>query len=253
MAGVKLDEYRTMYDVEDTLWWYRGMEAITRAVLEKYYPRGGSLRILDAGCGTGAVIHYLQDYGQPTGVDLVHYALHLARQRGQERLACASVTELPFGTAGFDLVTSIDVLTMLDKGLDETALREFNRVLVPGGRLVLRLAAYDKLRGAHDREWRVQHRYTASEVRTRLKQNGFQVELTSYANMWLFAPAALKRWAERFFPSQQKSDLSLKAGALNGVLAAILGSESRWVVGPGLPIGLSLVAVGRKPPPGRLL
>jgi hypothetical protein len=33
------DEYRVMFQVEDTLWWYKGMEAISRAILERYYTR----------------------------------------------------------------------------------------------------------------------------------------------------------------------------------------------------------------------
>jgi methylase of polypeptide subunit release factors len=56
------EEYEVMYQVEDHHWWYLGMECITCALLERALPQDRetrSLKILDAGCGTGAVMKYL--------------------------------------------------------------------------------------------------------------------------------------------------------------------------------------------------
>ena len=65
------DEYERMYRVEQEHWWYLGMEVITRAVLDRWLPTRHGLRVLDAGCGTGAALStYLGDYGMATGVDL---------------------------------------------------------------------------------------------------------------------------------------------------------------------------------------
>ena len=61
-------QHEVMFRVEDRLWWYVGMQAITRAVVERTYVRGGDLRILDAGCGTGASMAYLSDSGAPSGL-----------------------------------------------------------------------------------------------------------------------------------------------------------------------------------------
>jgi SAM-dependent methyltransferase len=245
---VKLEEYEVMFRVEDTLWWYRGMRAITRAVIERYYPRGAGLKILDAGCGTGAAMSYLADYGAVTGLDFVPLAVRLARRRAHRRLACGSVLEPPFASASFDLVTSLDVLPMLDARLrlDVVALIEMARLLKPGGRLLVRAAAYDWLRGAHDRLWDVQHRYALREMRAKLEQAGLTVEHGTYANMWLFPVAALKRLSEPLFPNQEQSDIALSAGPLNGMLAAILASEASLAARGQLPFGLSLIAVARK-------
>lgn len=243
---MKLEEYEIMFNVEDTLWWYRGMQAITRAVIERHYPRGGRLRILDAGCGTGAAMSYLADYGAVTGLDLVPFALRLGRRRGHARLACGSVTALPFQSESFDLVTSLDVLPMLRGGQDLAAVREMARLIVPGGRLVLRAAAYDWLRGAHDRLWDVAHRYAFDELRARVESAGLALEHLTYANMWLFPLAALKRLSEPLFPQQAQSDLALSAGPFNSLLGAILASEAPLAARRRLPFGLSLIAVGRK-------
>ena len=235
-----------MYQAEDTLWWYRGMEAITRRVIERFYAPGQRLHVLDAGCGTGAAMGYLADYGVVTGLDCSPDALRLSRHRGRARLTCASVSALPFHSGVFDLVTSFDVLCLL--GIDDLrALHEFRRVLVPGGRVVLRLPACNWLRGAHDAAVDIAHRYTGREIGDRLAQTGFVIEHTSYANAWLFPLAVLKRWSERFLPRQRGSDLTVSVGPFNRLFTRILASEARLVAGRGLGFGLTVVAVGRKP------
>jgi SAM-dependent methyltransferase len=239
-------EYDLMYELEERLWWYRGMQAITRALLERFYARGGGLRILDAGCGTGGAMKFLADYGTVMGVDLAPYALRLAAKRGPRALACASLAALPLAAEQFDLVTSFDVLVSLDKAAERSALGELARALRPGGRLVVRVAAYDWLRGAHDRAWRVQHRYTAPDLRGRLERAGLRVEVMSYANMWLFPLAAAKRLSEHLLPPKETSELTISFGATEGLFRAILASEAGLVARGLLPFGLSLVAVARK-------
>ena len=88
---MNLEEYQIMHQVEDTLWWYKGMEIISRAVLEKNYSRGGKLKILDAGCGTGGVMKYLADYGNVTGLDISSYA---QSRRGHQGGAAGPLGEL---------------------------------------------------------------------------------------------------------------------------------------------------------------
>lgn len=242
-----LKEYRVMFEVEDSLWWYGGMEAITRAVIERFYPRGAGLRILDTGCGTGGALRYLADYGKVIGLDLSHFALELSRKRAQPAVVCSSCTEIPFPSESFDLVTFIDLLPMLQCADDETALREAFRMLAPGGRLFLRAAAYNWLRGAHDRAWDVQYRYTLDELADKASRVGLVIEHASYANMWLLPVAIFKRSLERFFSFQNGSDLTVNVGPLNGVLRTVLSSEAGWVANRHLPFGLSIVMMARKP------
>jgi SAM-dependent methyltransferase len=244
---VNPEEYGIMYRVEDTHWWYLGMARITRAVLNRWYSPGAGLRILDAGCGTGAVMQLLADYGAVTGFDFAAAALHFCRIRGARRLARASIMQLPFLDGQFDLVTSFDVLCERAVPDDVAALREIRRVLAPGGRVVLRLPAYDWLRGQHDRAVHIRHRYTARELAARLADAGLAVDHLSYANTALFPGAAAKRWLERVIPPRDgTSDLTLGVGPFNGLLRGILGAEASWVARTGLPYGLTVVAVGRK-------
>jgi SAM-dependent methyltransferase len=246
--SMNAEEYAIMYRVELDHWWYQGMQQITRALVSRWYPAGSSLRILDAGCGTGAAMtSYLAEYGQVTGFDMSEEAVRFSALRGARHLIRASVLQAPFADCSFDLVVSFDVLCTQSVPDDVAALSEFVRVLVPGGRALVRLPAYDWLRGRHDKAVHIRHRYTKEEVEERLTQAGFRVEHLSYANTFLFPMAALKRLAERFWPARVvRSDLTLPTGYLNWMLAAILSAEAPLVARSGLPFGLSVVAVGCK-------
>ena len=252
--------YRTMFDVEDEHWWFHGMEQITAQLLDAVTGRGElpprtACRVLDAGCGTGRNLRFLQRYGAAiAGIDFAMDALGPCGERGfGGRLARASVNSLPFADASFDLVTCFDVL--VTQGVnDASALAEFFRVLRPGGWVFVRVAAYDWLRGRHDIAWRVAHRYLRGELKTKLRRAGFSVERTSYANAWLFPVAVAKRLTDGYFStpaSKAEDDLQHGAGSglLGRLLAGVLASEAPLVarLPGGLPWGLSLVALARKP------
>lgn len=239
-------EYEMMYQAEQSHWWYQGMAAITKRVLEIYYAPGAGLRILDAGCGTGAGLVFLSQYGTVFGLDISPQALRFCADRGCAEVARASVMALPFQNEAFDLVTSFDILYF--EGIqDTTALNETARVLRPEGRLLLRVPAFDWLRGTHDARVSTAHRYTAEELAGKLVKSGFEIELLSYANMILFPLALLKRFTERWrLAPQQDSDLALEVGVFSGLLKSCLVLESRWIRHWRFPFGLSVVAVARK-------
>lgn len=96
------------------------------------------LRVLDAGCGSGAHAAELVARGAAvTGMDLSAGLVEIARERlGPDvPLHVGDLCEpLPFGPGAFDLVVSSLVMHYIADW--EPTLREFHRVLVPGGRLV---------------------------------------------------------------------------------------------------------------------
>lgn len=242
-------EYRTMYAVEDRHWWYAGMRQITIEVLAAAYPGRTDLRILDAGCGTGAAMTYLARFGTVTGCDLSPLALEFCGERGLAAIQQASVTALPYGDGQFDLVTSFDVLYHQAVADTNAALREFHRVLVPGGRVMLRLPAYDWLRGRHDTVIHTARRFTAGQVAELLHENRFVVERAGYANSLLFPLALGKRFTERLQSPAAggHSDITPNPPWLDALLTPVLGLEARWLRRRELPFGLTVLAIGSRP------
>ena len=247
------EEYRRMFAVEDSFWWYVGMRRITAALLDPIYlpRRNGGIAILDAGCGTGANLLFLRRYGQACGIDASEEAIAFCHERGIGQVAPGTVEQLPYPDCSFDLVTSFDVIYHASIQDDLQVLREFRRVLKPGGRLLLRIAAYDWLRGEHDLVVHSRHRYTVPEVREKLRQAGFQPERVSYANMTLFPVAVAKRLAESFMlrlprrATTPHSDLAPLPAPLNRALTTILSIEAPLIRRANLPFGLSVIALAR--------
>jgi ubiquinone/menaquinone biosynthesis C-methylase UbiE len=237
-----------MFHAEDRHWWYAGMQAITQALLDRWCTSQSPLNILDAGCGTGAAMtRSLCRYGRVTGIDISAIALGFCRRRQAQRLGRASISALPFRSETFDLVTSFDVLYEQAVPDDLAALREFRRVLKPGGQALLRLPAYDWLRGQHDQVIHTARRYTRPQVARMLEACGFEAQRISHANTFLFPAALLKRMLERLRPGQTpRSDLTLEAGPLNRFLGACLSLEAPLITRAGLPFGLSVIALARK-------
>lgn len=240
-------EYQTMYQVEERHWWYVGMRRITTTQIAGLYPGRNDLRILDAGCGTGAVMQYLAPFGPVSGFDFMPEALHFCQERGLSRLARASVTGVPFAAGVFDLVTSFDVLCHRSIGDYRQALREFARVLRPGGHLFLRLPAYNWLRGHHDQVVHTVHRFAADEIRQALGETGFTAVHITYANALLFPLAMGKRLAEQLLPARgQRSDIHPNPPWQDKLFSQFLFAEAGWLKQHRLPFGLTVMAIGRK-------
>lgn len=110
-----------------------------RAHLEKYLI---GPRVLDAGCGGGAFVHYLRLLGfDAYGADLYRQFLQVARERGfQGHFVRADLARLPFSDKTFDSLFCFDVLEhIVDDG---AVVREFARVT--RGRIVLAVPREDQ-------------------------------------------------------------------------------------------------------------
>ena len=236
-------EYDNIARLEEQHWWYVGMRRIAGRFVAELGLRSGA-QILDAGCGTGGGLKWLAACGVTTGIDFhplaVQYASDVSR-----RVARASIQALPFPGASFDLVTSFEVLYHLAVTDDGAALREFARVLKPGGRLLVRVPAYDWLRGAHDRQVHTRHRYEKSELRDKITAAGLELRRLTSVGLMLLPMAVLRRLAQ---PREAAhSDVTLPPPVVNRMLTAALSAEWFWLRRFDLPLGLSLLALAQKP------
>jgi len=112
--------------------------------------RPGAL-ILDAGCGNGRHAVPLARAGyNVVGLDssrtLLAAARRAARGARRPRFVCGSYTSLPFEPGTFETVLCLGTaLGYLGEEADRAALREFRRVLAPGGRLVIETLHRDEI------------------------------------------------------------------------------------------------------------
>lgn len=249
------NDYLHMYSEEVSHWWFDGMRSIVLSLLPpSSLPRES--RVLDAGCGTGYNLSWLRDlYGvHAVGLDYYAKALALTQARGEQELIRADASLLPFRCEAFDLVTSFDVLTHIQEEDSRLhALREFHRVLRPGGRVLVRVAAFEWLRSSHDEEILTYHRYSRGELRAVMVKAGFELVRVTFANFLLFPAAAAWRLLKKAKLAPAGSDVrpgTRGAKWMNHLFRSLLELEASILQKPAteLPFGLSLVVVARKRP-----
>ena len=152
-------------------WWFVGRRKIIESFIERVclalkskVPVREAPHILDVGCGTGANLEMLAQFGNAEGVDVSAEALEFCRARGLRQVKQGAAEALPYGDHSFDLVTGLDVVEHLDD--DVAGLKEMRRVLRDGGRAVLFVPAFMFLWGVQDDISHHRRRYTVKKVRT---------------------------------------------------------------------------------------
>ncbi len=247
---MKPDELRRMYELEDTYWWFVGRRRILRrwlAAIAAVLP--AQPEILDVGCGTGANLELLREYGGVSGVDSEEAALSFCAERGLTGLCRASAERLPYADGSFDLVTAFEVLEHLEDDL--AAAREAARVLRPGGVLLATVPAYRWLWSEHDEALDHRRRYARHEFLEMLRCSGLTVERVSSCVTLLLPLTVLFRWGQRLLHTRRPvpcSGLVLLPRPLSALFAWTLRLEASWLgAGLNLPFGLTLIARARKP------
>jgi SAM-dependent methyltransferase len=247
---VKPAEYRRMYEAEEAQWWYVGQRAIGQALTapaaRTLEARGGTPRILDAGCGTGGNLLHLGRLGSAVGVDLAPEARDRWSARGVVGVR-ASVLALPFGDGIFDLVTSFDVIYHTWIEDDRAAIEEMARVLRPGGFLLVRVPALRILRGAHDDAVGTRRRYTRRELVGLLETAGLVPIRSTYANFLLFPLLLGRRTLDRVL-GREGSDVAFLPAPFEWLFVRLLYAEAAWLRrGHTLPVGASVLVLARRP------
>ncbi len=239
--------YAIMNRVEDSHWWYVGrraiLESFLRKIVESRESRVENPKILDVGCGTGANLEMLANFGTAEGVDVSDDALEFCKQKGLK--AHKGLAEkLPFEDESFDVVTALDVVEHLDD--DIAGLKEMYRVLKRDGKTLVFVPAFMWLWGVQDDVSNHRIRYTKKQIVERLRRAGFEIERATYANWTFFAPILAGRTLMKITGIKPESENNVNVSALNGIFGKIFSSERLWLKNFDFPFGVSIVIVAKK-------
>lgn len=242
-------EYRRMFACEDRHWWYVALHHLILRTVTTEAAARGSLRIFDAGCGTGGLLVRLARYGSVAGCDFSPEALACCRERGLGSVTQQDLNRLALPAESFDVITCIDVL---EHGWIESEMAVLERMyaaLRPGGLLIVNCTAYTWLRSAHDTAVGCTRRYTRGRLRELLEKAGFHAERLTYRLFFLLPAIAAYRLVFRRKASARESasDVWLPPRGINAALLSLCTVENALLRGMNLPAGTSVFAVARKP------
>ncbi len=131
-------EYAQLAQVYDDKWRFY-IEATLDATLKNIELQVGE-RLLDIGCGTGVLLAAIEErYPEAilSGIDLTHEMLEIADKRLSKKvyLEQSPAEKLPFEDERFDLIVSCNMFHYIRGPMK--AIKEMERVLKPGGRVLI--------------------------------------------------------------------------------------------------------------------
>jgi len=226
------------------MWWSRWVRDMARDWLA-LAPASGSPRILDLGCGTGALSAELKGLGVVTSLDYMPNALPFCRQRGLKRLVRGDGQRLPFRDDAFDVVVALDTIEHIPD--DRAALGEVRRVLRAGGLAIINVPALQLLWSHHDVINQHHRRYSRAQLRALLEDAGLHIEKLTYTNMILFLPTLAVRLAQRLMPAPADAGAEIHepSNLVNQLLYSVISAERHLVRHSDLPVGTSVFAVAK--------
>jgi len=201
-------------------------------------------RVLEVGCGIGTMSRRLSDVADVVlGIEPNPHCADLVRSEMRDdpkfslrtcHLEECDLAEL--ASQRFDTVFCVNVLEHIED--DREALRTFHRVLAPGGHALVWVPAVQAAYGPLDAELGHFRRYSKASLRTAFTAAGFEMATLRYSNPigllgWMFNAHVLKSRAH-----------SLAQVRVFDTLIAPWALPGERLLAP--PIGLSLIAVGRK-------
>jgi len=224
-------------------WWWRARERVVLAHLDRARPKAGWRRALDVGCGDGLFFPALREYaavveGIEPDAALVSQS---AREDGTIHVRPFDASFAPGRT--FDLVLFLDVLEHLDD--PGAAVAHAASLMDPGGTLLVTVPAFRHLWTTHDDLNHHRTRYTRSAL-TALLAPHFALDTVRYFFRWVH-PVKLAQRAAEMVRRPEPAPPGIPPAPLNTAMYVLSRAEDALLGWSRLPVGSSLVAMGRKP------
>jgi SAM-dependent methyltransferase len=200
-------------------------------------------RILEVGAGIGNFTRLLLDREFLVPTDISQLCVNQLKQRlGDDLHVQPKLLDLgnpgdhDWTKHGFDTIVCLNVLEHVED--HAAALRFMHSVLVPGGRAVILVPAFQFLYGTIDAKIGHFRRYTRSELLPRMREAGFVVEHSFYMNV-----IGMAGWFWNNRVRRIKDEDAGQIVVFDRFIAPWAEPLERLIPPP---FGLSLIAIGRK-------
>ena len=244
------DFYNTYFEVEKSHWWFRVRRNIIFWIFSKYKIRKDA-KVLDYGCGSGFLVGEFQEKGfDAFGVDIFKEAIEFGSGRRINNLSQESGVKVNFSDSYFDVILAMDVIEHIED--DKSAIKEIERLLKPGGYLIITVPAYQWMWGVQDEVAHHFRRYNVSSLLKIVDSSSFSVLKKSYFNTFLFFPIVAVRFVSKLFKiKERESDFDINGKLANFLFYLIFNLESKFLKFIDFPFGVSILIVLGKTDSGK--
>src|SRR5258708_19325770 len=140
ISFMNADEYANLEAVERDHWYYAGKRDMVRYWLNRIGPVQVNQTLLDCGAGTGIFARELINHCNVFVLDDHEESIRILRTHFEaDKILRVSGASIPLGDSVLDYVTALDVLEHIRD--DAAAVKEFRRILKPGGVAVVTVPA----------------------------------------------------------------------------------------------------------------
>jgi SAM-dependent methyltransferase len=249
------EEYAAMFNVEENLWWYKTLHERVLKEVGFFAKNDKSIKILDAGCGTGGLMLKLKKQGfeNVSGFDFSADAVGFSQMR-HLNVTKEDITHLKgtYSEASFDVIISGDVLYQFDDSTIQSTIFEIGKLLKPGGVFITNNQAFSIFKGTHDIAVGAQKRFILSDFQRYLKAtSGLKIVKSTYWPLLLSPLILAVRLIQKFKLKLNlvnmhkiKSDVGMPSDFVNHIFFFICSLERRLL--PKSPFGSSLFLVIKK-------
>lgn len=232
---------------ETSSWWYIARRKLLREALAQVLHDQREACVLDLG-GTAELACTAWPQVRTLSAHPSLPVLAFQQLQGHRDLVCTSPEELGFVSNSFDAVVAGDILQTVAEDL--STLRELRRALKDGGILCLTVPAYPLLWGEEDEARGHRRRYTATELRRKLNNAGFEVTRVSYVVASGFLPAVFQRIGRNIFAKSidRNRQSARQPNWADSAMVSLLDVERLLIRYINLPFGTRVICWARKPP-----
>lgn len=237
----------SLLELERDRWWNVARREIIFKLLQSL---DKDCKILEIGCSGGFLINLLHEQGfsNAWGIDLSENAIDLCKRRSIDKVSVMDGRKISFSAEEFDILVASDILEHIQD--DISALIEWNRIIKPGGKLIVFVPAFNFLCSEHDIKACHHRRYSQSRLIEILRKANFEIDRSSCWNFALFFPASLSIIFQLIFrreKSPKGKELCRVNPIINQLLIYLLKLENQLLIrGLNFPLGVSVFALARK-------
>jgi ubiquinone/menaquinone biosynthesis C-methylase UbiE len=239
-------EYTNLSRVEENHWYYAGKREIVERWLLKTRPPRHEDVLLDCGAGTGRFAAVMERHCGVLVLDDHEESLRLLRERFRsEQVIALGDKGVPLPDSAVEYLTALDVLEHVKE--DAVAVREFHRLLKPGGLAVITVPAGMAVWSDWDVSLHHHRRYSRATLRALFPADAWETVYLNYTNVPVYPVAWLLRRLRRNRPRQpgrSRAEDKLPPRWANSLLRRMFVGMAFWRMP--LPFGLSLLLVARR-------